>query len=65
MTGRSPELFRAAASRIKGILAASEQKHKILTVNSWNEWTESSCLEPDDLFGTGYLDAMRAEFSGR
>ena len=64
VTGRSPELFRAAARRIKDTLAASGQKHKIVTVNSWNEWTESSYLEPDDLFGTGYLDVMREEFAG-
>ena len=62
VTGRSPELFRDAARQLKEILGASEQKHKILNINSWNEWTESSYLEPDDLFGTGYLDVLREEF---
>lgn len=34
----------------------------LITINSWNEWTESSYLEPDDLHGYGYLDAIRRVF---
>jgi len=36
---------------------------KILTINSWNEWTEGSHLEPESLYGMGYLDAIRSIFS--
>ena len=32
---------------------------KLITVNSWNEWTEGSVLEPDSEFGFGYLEAVR------
>jgi len=35
----------------------------LLTVNSWNEWTESSYLQPDDLYGYGYLDAIKEVFT--
>ena len=35
---------------------------KLITVNSWNEWTETSYLEPDDLYGYGYLEAVRDVF---
>jgi hypothetical protein len=34
----------------------------LMTINSWNEWTETSYLEPDDHYGFGYLEAVRNVF---
>ena len=34
----------------------------LLPLNSWNEWTETSYLQPDDLYGYGYLEAVRQVF---
>ena len=34
----------------------------LITINSWNEWTEMSYLEPDDVYGYGYLEAIRRVF---
>jgi len=31
-------------------------------IDSWNEWTETSYLQPDDLYGYGYLEAVRNVF---
>ena len=35
---------------------------KLVTVNSWNEWTEGSYLEPDTVNGFGCLEAVRRVF---
>ena len=35
---------------------------KLITVNSWNEWTEGSYLEPDTKWGFGYLEAVKKVF---
>ena len=34
----------------------------LITINSWNEWTETSYLQPDDLYGYGYLEAIKRVF---
>ena len=34
----------------------------LITVNSWNEWTETSYLQPDDKYGYSYLEAVRRVF---
>ena len=36
---------------------------KLITVNSWNEWTEGSYLEPDEHWRFGYLDAIKDVFT--
>ena len=36
---------------------------KLITINSWNEWTEGSYLEPDTHFKFGYLEAIKEVFS--
>lgn len=32
---------------------------RVFFVRSWNEWGEGNYIEPDQKFGTGYLDALR------
>ena len=34
----------------------------MVTINSWNEWTEGSYLLPDSLYGYGYLEAVKKVF---
>ena len=53
---RVQDVCRAADANIAAPLP------KLITVNSWNEWTEGAYLEPDDRFGYGYLDALRKVF---
>ena len=63
--GSTPEKFEVALRRAKDWCAKNTAKDmpKLVTVNSWNEWTESSYLEPDVNFGYGYLDAVKRVFA--
>ena len=58
----TPERFEAALRRAKAWLDARPKMHKLITINSWNEWTETSYLQPDDVYGYGYLDAVKHVF---
>ena len=42
-----------------------EGKPKLILINSLNEWTEGSYLEPDEEHGYGFLNAVARVFGGR
>ena len=50
---------------VERLAPARPGRPKLVTVNAWNEWTEDSYLEPDAVFGFGYLDAVRRVFGGK
>jgi len=52
------EAFRAA----KNYIDTHPNQPPLMTINSWNEWTEDSYLQPDDLYGYGYLEAVKKVF---
>lgn len=58
----TPENFEVALRLAKDYLDRHPEQHRLVTVNSWNEWTETSYLEPDTLNGYGYLEAIRRVF---
>ena len=58
----TPERFEGALRKAKDWLDARPDMHKLITINSWNEWTETSYLQPDDVYGYGYLDAVKHVF---
>jgi hypothetical protein len=61
--GNTPEAFGDALRSTKQFLDETpELEHKILTINSWNEWTEGSYLEPDTQTKYGYLDQIKKVF---
>ncbi len=62
MTGNTPSEIKKALRLAKDYVDAHPNQAPLITVNSWNEWTESSYLQPDSLYGYGYLEAVRDVF---
>jgi len=58
----TPDNFEKALRAAKDYLDRHPDRHPLITVNSWNEWTETSYLQPDDLYGYGYLEAVSRVF---
>ena len=65
ISGNMPERFREALEIAHKRLLAQKSGPRVLTVNSWNEWTEGSCIEPDTAQGLKYLEAIRDVFGRR
>ncbi|HET6558873.1 MAG TPA: glycoside hydrolase family 99-like domain-containing protein [Prolixibacteraceae bacterium] len=58
----TPENFRKALQLTKDKLHADPNGPRIMNINSWNEWTEGSYIEPDTMNKFGYLEAIKAVF---
>lgn len=62
IVGNTPQEFRRALLETRKRLEREDGSPRILNINSWNEWTEGSYLEPDTVYGMGYLEAIRDIF---
>jgi hypothetical protein len=62
ITNNPPEEFEKALRRAKTYVDAHPSQAPLITINSWNEWTETSYLQPDDLHGYAYLEAVKRVF---
>jgi len=58
----TPENFEKALLKAKEYADSHPDQCPLITINSWNEWTETSYLQPDDVFGYGYLEAVSRVF---
>ena len=56
----TPEKFEKALLMAKDY--ADKNDVSLITINSWNEWTETSYLLPDNVNGYGYLEAIKKVF---
>jgi len=62
VTGNTPAAFKKALEMTRDRLLADPKGPRIMNINSWNEWTEGSYLEPDTVTKMGYLEAVRDVF---
>ena len=58
----TPDAFEACLWKAKAWLDARPRQIPLLTINSWNEWTEGSYLLPDMRWSYRYLQAVRNVF---
>ena len=63
-TGSTPARFRYWLDRIvEQENRFNKDDETLVFINAWNEWAEGTYLEPDQRFGTGYLDAVKSAFA--
>ena len=58
----TPEAVQTCLQAAKDFIDRHNIEPRLVTINSWNEWTETSYLQPDDLYGYGYLNAVKSVF---
>ncbi|MBB5343366.1 glycosyltransferase WbsX family protein [Tunturibacter empetritectus] len=62
LVNNTPELFQQGLLNAKVYMDGLTNQPKILNINSWNEWTEGSYLEPDATHGMAYLNSIQKVF---
>lgn len=59
---QTPEEFRNTLEAASGFLLSRPPEERIVTLSTWNEWTEGAYLEPDQEHGYAMLEAVRTVF---
>lgn len=54
----TPETFKIAAKKALECVKSKNPEHRILFLNSWNEWGEGAYMEPDIKYGKGKIKAL-------
>ena len=59
----SPELFRKHLRDALDFVRKRKKDKRIIFIKSWNEWAEGNYLEPDERYGSKYLEVVREELN--
>ncbi len=54
----TPENFKVAAERAMRCVENRDDEHRIIFLNSWNEWGEGAFMEPDLCYGKRYIQCL-------
>lgn len=55
----TPQNFKKHLQQALEVIKDKSKERQILILRSWNEWAEGNYVEPDLLYGHGFLDAIK------
>ena len=58
-TDSTPEVFKEQLLSALSLLEDKNDEHKILFLQSWNEWAEGNYVEPDLKYGHSFLNVIK------
>lgn len=59
LNGSTPENFRTHVLDAMSLINPMPEERRIIFIKSWNEWAEGNHLEPDQKYGTQYLEVIK------
>lgn len=55
----NPTSFKKHVAKTLQYIENKEDEHKLIFLDSWNEWAEGNYMEPDTKWGHGFLNALK------
>lgn len=55
----TPDIFYKNVKDALSLVRSKNDEHKVIFLQSWNEWAEGNYVEPDLKFGKGFLNSIK------